>query len=215
MTWSDFYLVCFVVGFALSLLSFLSGGLHWHLPFFKGAAHGTSHGVHVHVGHAAPAHGGGTVNGTAAQGGLQISPFNFLTLTIFLAWFGGTGYLLTRYSVIWFALALFFALLSGLAGAAIVFWFMAKVLTSPDAEMDPADYEMVGVLGRISVPIRQDGTGEIVFAQGGTRHAVGARSENGTAIPKGSEVVVTQYEGGIAYVRLWDDMNNEELKTEN
>ena len=108
--------------------------------------------------------------------------------------------------MIWFALALFFALLSGLAGAAIVFWFMAKVLTSPDAEMDPADYEMVGVLGRISVPIRQDGTGEIVFAQGGTRHAVGARSENGTAIPKGSEVVVTQYEGGIAYVRLWEEL---------
>ena len=31
MTWADFYLICFAVGFAFSLLSFLGGGLHWHL----------------------------------------------------------------------------------------------------------------------------------------------------------------------------------------
>jgi len=31
---------------------------------------------------------------------------------------------------------------------------------SPEALMDPADYEMVGVIGRISSPIREAGTGE-------------------------------------------------------
>jgi len=34
MTWADFYLVCFVVGFFLSLLMFLAGGLHLHIPHF-------------------------------------------------------------------------------------------------------------------------------------------------------------------------------------
>ena len=29
-------------------------------------------------------------------------------------------------------------------------------------------------------------------------------NEDGSAIPKGSEVIVTRYEKGIAYVRLWD-----------
>ena len=44
MTFADFYLICFVVGFALSLLSFVFSGLHWHLPVkwhFHGA--GTHH----------------------------------------------------------------------------------------------------------------------------------------------------------------------------
>src|SRR6185437_10526258 len=59
----------------------------------------------------------------------------------------------------------------------------------------------VGVLGKVTSSIRQGGTGEIVYTQGGTRHATGARSEDSSAIAKGSEVVVTRYEHGIAYVR--------------
>ena len=33
MSWSDFYLLCFLVGFSLSVLSFLAGAVHIHLPF--------------------------------------------------------------------------------------------------------------------------------------------------------------------------------------
>ena len=32
MTWADFYLGCFIVGFGLSLLSLLAGSVHLHLP---------------------------------------------------------------------------------------------------------------------------------------------------------------------------------------
>jgi len=62
MTWADFYLICFAVGFAFSFLSFLLGGIHWHLPF---NIHGHVHvpHPHVHVGHA-PA-GQGQTHGTA------------------------------------------------------------------------------------------------------------------------------------------------------
>ena len=49
------------------------------------------------------------------------------------------------------------------------------------------------------------GTGELVYAQGGTRRVSGARAESDAAIPKGVEVVVTRYEKGIAYVRPWDE----------
>jgi membrane protein implicated in regulation of membrane protease activity len=192
MTWENFYLVCFVVGFAFSVLSFLGGGLRWHLPF------------KWHVGHAGPhAHAGHT--GVTRGGGAQVSAFNFLTLTIFLAWFGGTGYLLTRYSSVWFVLGLAVAIFSGIGGAAIIFAFL-KALMASEHPMDPADYDMVGVLGKVTSSIRQGGTGEIVYTQGGTRHAAGARSEDSSAIAKGSEVVVTRYEHGIAYVRRWEEM---------
>ena len=51
------------------------------------------------------------------------------------------------------------------------------------------------------MPIRAGGTGELIYSQEGTRRVAGARSEDGAAIPKGAEVVVTRYEKGIAYVR--------------
>ena len=97
------------------------------------------------------------------------------------------------------------SIVSGIGAAAVVFWFVAKVLIEREAPLDPADYEMVGVLGKLSSPIRAGGTGEVIYSQEGTRRVAGARSEDGAAIPKGSEVVVTRYEKGIAYVRLWDD----------
>jgi hypothetical protein len=62
------------------------------------------------------------------------------------------------------------------------------------------------VLGRLSQPIRPGGTGEMIYSLGGTRHSCGARSVDGAAIDKGSEVIVTAYDRGIAYVRCWDDL---------
>jgi hypothetical protein len=79
-----------------------------------------------------------------------------------------------------------------------------------DENMDSADYEMVGVLGRVSSSIRAGGTGEMVYTQMGTRRVCGARSDDGSAIAKDAEVVVTRYEKGIAYVRLWSEMSGGE-----
>jgi membrane protein implicated in regulation of membrane protease activity len=196
MTWADFYLVCFAVGFFLSALMFLGGGLHLHFPHFH--FHGQAHMGGAH----AASHGG-------VHGG-QISPFNLLTLTAFLAWFGGTGFLLTRHSLIWFWAALGISILSGTGGAAIIYLFLSRILTHPDEALDPADYEMVGVLGRLSMPVREGGTGELIYSQAGTRRVCGARAEDGSAIPKTTEVVVTRYERGIAYVRPWSELAGEE-----
>jgi membrane protein implicated in regulation of membrane protease activity len=215
MTWSDFYLICFIFGFCFSLLSFLSGGLRWHVHF-PHMPHGGGHigGAHSPVAHGS-AHGGAAHPAPSlAKGGrlttqTDVSPFNFVTLTAFLAWFGGIGYLLSRFSTMWFAMGLGIAILSGIGGASVVYLFIGKVLTSTEENMDPADYEMVGVLGKVASSIREGGTGEIIYSQAGTRRVCGARAENGAAIAKGSEVVVTRYERGLAYVRRWDEMAEE------
>ena len=62
-----------------------------------------------------------------------------------------------------------------------------------------------GSVGSISVPIREQGTGEVIFSLGGVRRGAGARSDDGKAIEKGAEVVIERYEKGIAYVRRWDE----------
>jgi hypothetical protein len=232
--WSDFYLICFAVGFCFSFFSFVFGGSRFgrlHLPHFH--AHGGGHfpvahgpAAHGPVAHAPAAHAAahGTAgpasagHGSAASDSSDpnqvqsggVSPFNFVTLTAFLAWFGGTGYLLTRFSTVWVGLGLLFSVGSGLVGGGIIFLFFSRVLMSDDENMDPADYEMVGVLGRVTCSIREGGTGEMIYSQVGTRRVCGVRSEDGRAIAKGTEVVVTRYDKGLAYVRLWSEMSGED-----
>jgi membrane protein implicated in regulation of membrane protease activity len=190
MSWALFYLVCFLIGVTLSVVSFVGGALH--IP-------------HVHLPHAHVPHGGHVAAGHGGQSADM--PFiNFATVTAFLAWFGGSGYLLTRYSPLAVTLIMLIAIVVGLIGAAFIFWFVVKFLMKHERELDPADYDRVGVLGHVVSPIREGGTGEILFSQEGTRQTCGARSESGAALPKGTEIIVTRYEHGIAYVRKWDEM---------
>jgi membrane protein implicated in regulation of membrane protease activity len=186
MTWENVYLICFLLGVGISFLSWFAGSVHFHLPH-----------LHLHFGHPGNANSGGRGHGA----------INIGTVAAFLAWFGGTGYLLSQYFLVGFAIALGSAIVSGFAGASLIFWFVAK-LVQEDEELDPADYDMVGVLGRVSSTIRSTGTGEMMFSQMGSRRAAPARSDTGTEISKGSEVVVTRYERGVAYVRPWEEFSN-------
>jgi membrane protein implicated in regulation of membrane protease activity len=195
MNWPAIFLGCFVVGFLLSALSFALSAValhfHVHVPFVHHL-----HLPHAHAGHIGHAHGGYA----------DLSPINVATMMAFLAWFGGTGYLLTS-QFRWLAIpALTMATLAGGIGAFVVFWVMTHVLWSPDENMQSADYQMVGVLGRVGHAIRDGGTGELIYTHGGTRHSCGARSADGQAIERGVEVVVTTYDLGIAHVRRWDEL---------
>ena len=141
MSWEMFYLICFGVGLALTVVS-LAGGFHPHLHF----------GLHrgVHIGHA---------HGTGSHG---VSPVNGFTLTAFLCWFGGAGYLLERYGGFVTPAILVLATFSGLAGGMLIFWFLARVLAPHDKALTAEETEMTGVIGRVSGTIRGDGTGEIL-----------------------------------------------------
>ena len=189
MTWSDFYLLCFIVGFALSVLSFLAGAVHIHLPFK----------MHLpfHLGHH-----GGAVGGLRA--GMHVSWFNASTAMAFLAWFGGTGYLLTRHAHLVTVAALAISTAAGLLAGFVVFAFMVKLMRS-DPPLSSEDGRIEGSVGTISMPIRNRGTGEIIFSLGGARRCAGARCEDGQPLEKGAEVVIERYEKGIAYVKRWDD----------
>jgi membrane protein implicated in regulation of membrane protease activity len=191
MNWELFYLVCFVVGFAFTAISFVSGTLHLHLP---------GHG-HFHVGHGA-GHSGGTHGGHSSTFGF----FNPMTLAVFLAWFGGTGYLLVHLRHIWVLAGLALSTAAGLVGAGAVMVVATKYFMAHESSLDPMDFEMVGVLGQVSGTVRRKGTGEIIFEQEGARKACAARSEMDEEMRVGEEVVVTRFEHGVAYVRRWSDL---------
>ena len=70
--------------------------------------------------------------------------------------------------------------------------------------LEPSDTEMTGVLAASAAVFRLTGVGEIIFSQNGLRRAMAVRSDDGTPIERGAEVVVMRYQRGMAYVRRWD-----------
>jgi membrane-bound ClpP family serine protease len=185
-----FYLICFVVGLVLSVLSVVGGFTHLHLG-------------RLHIGHTAHAH---THTGTHG-----LSSVNGFTITAFLCWFGGMGYLLNRYSGFITPLILLLSILSGLAGATLLWAVLFKLLLPRERELTTEETEMPGVLAKVSDSIRDGGIGEIIFSQTGARRASAARSEDGTPIQRDTEVVVIRYERGVAYVRRFEEFSHRHL----
>ncbi|HEY2859431.1 MAG TPA: NfeD family protein [Terracidiphilus sp.] len=188
-----FYMVCFLVGLMLSAFTLLGGmghfGGHAHMP-------------HVHVPHAHVPH---TPHGAVAQGGVTVPWWNMFSIMVFLCWFGAAGYLLTKYGTFVAGVVLALAAVAGLAGGAIIFLFLTRVLMAHERELTAEDTEIVGAVGRVTAPIRAGGIGEIVYEQLGARVSAPARAEDGGALHKQEEVFVVRYEKGVAYVRKWQE----------
>ena len=190
MNWENFYLVCFIVGLVLSVVSAFGGFAHVHL--------GHTHAVALHGSHAI---------GRGGHAGHGWSAINGFTITAFLCWFGGAGYLLERYSFFIAPLILLAAVFSGVIGAAILWAALFRFLLPRERIMTAQETEMAGVVAKVSDQIRDgSGIGEIIFSQTGSRRCAAARSEDGHAIERGAEVVVLRYERGVAYVKRWEEM---------
>ena len=185
MTWPNIYLFCLLVGGLWSMISLL-GGMHFghgHFHFHQHGHHGPAQHGHSHM----------------------ADLLNPSSISVFLAWFGGIGYLLTRHSGLELWVDFGLAAAVGLLGAWLLSSFL-RFLQKRERPLDPADYEMTGVLGQVSSPIRADGVGEVIYLRDGGRKLVPARSEENIDISRGQEVIVTRYEKGIAYVRTWEAM---------
>jgi hypothetical protein len=196
-----FYLVCFLAGLMLSIVSLLGGmghfGGHVHIP----------HAPHVHIPHAPHMHVPHGASAARGAGSTSTVPWwNAFSVMVFLCWFGAAGYLFTRYGTFITAVVLLLAAVCGIAGGAIIFLFLTRVLMPHEHELTADETEIVGAVGYVTSPIRAGGTGEIVYEQLGARISAPARSEDGEAIPKQEEVFVVRYEKGIAYVRKWQEI---------
>jgi hypothetical protein len=202
MHWETFYFVCFLAGLFLSTFSLLgcmghfAGHVHVdvsHLPHVAHLPH-TSHLPH------------GDIGTDVGHGTATIPWWNTFSIMIFLCWFGAAGYLLTRYGSFVAGTVVLLSGVCGVAGGAIVFFFLAKVVLPHEHPLTADETDVVGVVGRVTSTIRAGGIGEIIYEQLGARCSAPARSEDGTPIQREEEVFVVRYEKGIAYVRRWDDL---------
>jgi hypothetical protein len=208
MNWETFYLVCFLAGLMLSFISLLGGmghfGGHVHLP----------HAPHMHMPHAGhmPQVGASHSAGVGGRGGATVPWWNAFSIMIFLCWFGAAGYLLTKYGSFVAGVVVVLAAICGIGGGALLFLFLTKVMMPHDRELTADETEVVGVVGRVTSPIRAGGTGEIVYEQLGAVRSAVARSEDGEPIQRQEEVYVLRYEKGIAYVKRWEDLPEADLR---
>lgn len=184
MNWETIYLTCFVVGLVFSVLSFAGGFGHLHLG-------------HLHFGHGRVGH---------AHGG-RVSRFNIFAVMVFLCWFGGVGYLLSRSHSMLAPVVLLLAAASGFIAATAISAFLVKVLLPRERVLLPEDTEMRGVVARVNSTIHANGTGEILFSLDGTRRCAAARTEDGSLIARDTQVLVLRYEHGIAWVRPWTELD--------
>lgn len=186
-----FFVGCFAFGLLFTVTTFLLGAvgteLHVGSHTFFGGLTG-SHG-HAHAG----SHGGTT----------QVSPFSLSTLSAFLTWFGGAGYLLSRYSPFTALAVTLAALAFGAFGGAMFFAVIARYIVPRLTVMNPDDFRVLGAVARVTSTIQPGGIGEIVYTLGGTRHSDGARSELDRPIERGTQVVILRMEKGIACVEPW------------
>jgi len=88
---------------------------------------------------------------------------------------------------------------------------MSRLSQDTEAQINEWEYRHEGSVGRVSISILDVDTVELFFEQHGVRRSAGARSDDGSSLEKGVEVVISRYEKGMAYVRKWDEFTGEKV----
>ncbi len=127
-------------------------------------------------------------------------PFSLSVIMVFITWFGAAGYIARTWGGLAAWIVLPVATVVGLAGGAVIWFVLMKVMPRGESRLDPAKYDLRGTVAQVTSAIRAGGTGEIVYTIDGKRRVDGARSEDSTPILNGAEVSIVRYTGGIAYV---------------
>ena len=200
-------------------------------------AHHVSPGEHAHVaqvnthivshapGHI-PAHTQGTGQGTQAQQqatnqqqahGLRDSVLSFInptSIVLFLFGFGFFGYVFHNTAHLALPFTLVLAALSAIVIAALLLIALSRVFGESEANTVQDVSDRTGLLGKVSITIQENSIGEILYVSpGGMRKSIAARSVDGRRIERDTEVVVVNYQRGIAEVDTWEHFINEEERT--
>lgn len=203
------------------------GGHHIHIGG-HGAPHvhaHASHAGHGHAGHTNASHAQAAHNGQAGQKVGQPTPattqahvsflsylgyINPLSLAIFLVGFGFFGYVFHNSTALALPIALVLSGLSGLVIAAILLIAMSRIFGSDDGPTTLDVSDRTGLVGKVNITIPENGIGEILYiSPGGTRKSIPARSVDGRRLDRDQEIVVVNYQAGVAEVDTWDRFINQ------
>jgi hypothetical protein len=213
------FICCFFIGLLFLLIaSFIGHGAthhvgstgHMHLHYPSGSVRTTS-------GAASSGHGSMQLQrGPQVRNGSVISLLGFLnpmSLAIFLVGFGFLGYVFHNAMA---SLALQFTFAIAIVGGVILAFVFLTLLSHIFGGSGSATVQDVsdrtGLLAKVSMTIPQNSIGEVSYVSpGGLRKSIPARSLNGQRLERDQEVVVVNYQEGIAEVDTWEHFINREV----
>ena len=216
------FISCFAIGLLFLLIIAFTGHGHGH-----GLAHHT--GATSHIGHAghtpsayathspyASTHAGHSISHAANHNthGSHFSVlaiFNPLSIVLFLLGFGFFGYILHATQAFALPLILVLASTGGLVIALILLIILNRIFGSATGTTVQDVSDRTGLLGKVNMAIPQGGIGEIIYVSpGGMRKSIPARSIDGRRLEREQEVVVINYNSGIAEVDTWEHFISQE-----
>jgi membrane protein implicated in regulation of membrane protease activity len=103
------------------------------------------------------------------------------------------------------ALALPLALVAAVVGAFLLRSLMDAFIRSSSA---PLSLSGEGAIATVNATIHPNSAGEVGYTLEGLHRSAIARSEDGIEIPRGTQVVITRRDGGIAWVEPIDPLDD-------
>jgi hypothetical protein len=216
------FIGCFLFGLLFLIVAALLGSIGGHGgEHIGGGTHhidvgghtGATHTIegghgHAHLIHPTAAH-------STQSGGGQISAIlaflNPTSVVLFLVGFGFFGYVLHNNTSLTLPLALALAFLGGLIIAALLLAFIGRVFGNSEGATVQDVSDRTGLLGKVSLTIPEKGLGEVIYVSpGGMRKSIPARTLDGRRLERDQEVIVVNYQHGIAEVDTWDHFVNQE-----
>lgn len=129
--------------------------------------------------------------------------FNPPTVAGLAVGFGASGYLLITRSRLSTLGILIIAIIVGIGSLAGMIILMARWALRDHGTALPEEEDINGQVATVTRSITTDQPGEISWVAWNRKHALPARSIDGSEISAGTEVVIDIVEDGVARVELW------------
>src|SRR5438874_12977121 len=142
---------------------------------------------------------------------LLLTYVNPTSVILFLLGFGFFGYVFHNTAALALPFTLVLAGVSGFIVAVLILTMLNRLFGDSEGATVQDVSDRTGLLGKVSNTIQENGLGEIIYiSPGGMRKSITARSIDGRRLERDQEVVVVNYQRGIAEVETWERFINEE-----
>ena len=212
------FIGCFLIGLLFLLITSFTGHHAIHHIGSAGHLHSLHPSGHVGTTGSAPHTGQSAVQAQQNMRFRQTSSFwllsylNPMSLALFLLGFGFLGYIF-HHVMASLALQFTFAIASvgGIILALVFLVLLSHIFGDSESTTVQDVSDRTGLLGKVSMTIPENGLGEITYlSPGGMRKSIPARSLDGQRLERDQEVVVVNYQNGIAEVDTWEHITNQE-----
>ncbi|WP_090714308.1 hypothetical protein [Paenibacillus typhae] len=127
-----------------------------------------------------------------------------LPLIVSVTVWGGTGYVLVRFSGMNLPSAILICTVIALLPGCLLYAVLIRMMTRYDSSMNESDYDLAGQLGYISIAAEDGTAGEMKYVLHGTMRSIGVRAEAGQELAKGDRVIILKVVKGMAEVTLFE-----------